>query len=98
VNVPKVTVVAKIVAKKESVEDLQRELLKIIEPTRKEDGCIDYNLHQDNDNPAVFIFYENWKSAEALEAHMNTAHFKGLVAAVGGITEEMVVHKLTQLR
>ena len=49
------TVVAKVVAKKEMVEALKVELIKLIEPTRKENGCIDYRLQQDNEDPAVFI-------------------------------------------
>lgn len=93
----KLTVVAKIVAKKELVTIVKGELLKLIEPTRKEDGCIEYKLYQDNDNSAVFVFYENWESADHLEKHMNTAHFKGFVAAIGGMTEELAINKLTQL-
>jgi len=91
------TVVAKIVAKQQSVKTVKNELLKIIEPTRKEEGCIEYYLHQDNDNPAVFVVYENWKNEAELDAHMKTPHFKALVAAVGDITEEVVIHKLTRL-
>lgn len=93
----KLTVVAKIVAQKESVENVKSELFKIIAPTRKEDGCITYNLFQDNENPAVFVFIENWESEGHLEKHMNTAHFKDLVAAIGGITEETTINKLFQL-
>lgn len=93
----KLAVVAKIVAKKDLMASVKSELLKIIPPTRKEDGCISYNLFQDNDNPAVFFFFENWESAEHLEKHMNTAHFKELVAAIGGITEEIAINKLAQV-
>lgn len=93
----KLSVIAKVVAKKESVELVKRELLNIIEPTRNEDGCIGYFLHQDNENPALFMLYENWKSEEKLDDHMNTVHFKALVAAISGITEELTINKLTQL-
>ena len=91
------TVFAKVVAKKESVEEVQHALLKMIEPTRKEEGCIDYYLHQDNDDPAVFMLYENWTNEEELDNHMKTAHFKALVAAIGGITEGITINKLTRL-
>ena len=91
------TVVAKVVAKKDSVENVKRELLKLIEPTRKEDGCIEYNLHQDNEDPAVFIFYETWESLARLESHMNTEHFKNYVNAVGSLIDEKVVHKMTRI-
>jgi len=46
--VSKITVVAKVVAKKVDVEAVKTELLKLILPTRKEGGCIEYRLHQDN--------------------------------------------------
>lgn len=93
-----VTLVVKVVAKKDSVEELKRELLKMVEPTRREEGCMEYNLHQDNENPAVFFFYENWKSEEALEQHIAMPHFQGFVAATGSLTEEMVINKLTLLK
>ena len=89
------TIVAKLVAKKESVESVKSELLKLIAPTRNEDGCIDYRLHQDNVDPAIFVFYENWESAACLEKHMKSDHYKAYVRAVDGLLEEKVVHKMT---
>ena len=92
------TVVARIAAKKDSVEEVKNELLKIVEPTRDEQGCIAYVLHQDNDDPALFIIYENWESNDCLDSHMNTPHFKHLVAAIDGRTEELTINKLTRLK
>lgn len=91
------TVVAKVIAKKESIESVKSELLKLIEPTRKEAGCRGYNLHQDNEDPAVFIFYETWDNPACLESHMNTEHFRNYVAAVGNLLAEKVVHKMTRI-
>lgn len=90
-----VTVVAKVVAKKDAVENVRTELLKMIAPTRREQGCIEYRLHQDNGDPAVFIFYENWESAACLERHMESEHFKAYVNAVDGLIAEKVVHLMT---
>ena len=56
----KLTVVANITAKADKVELVKAELLKLIDLTRAEEGCINYDLHQDNTNPAHFLFYENW--------------------------------------
>jgi len=95
--VPNLTVVAKVTAKKDSVDNVKSELLKLITPTRKENGCIEYSLHQDNDDPAVFVFYETWESLTCLENHTNTDHFKNYVSAVGGLIEEKVVHKMTRI-
>lgn len=60
----KLTVVANIIANPDKVALVKSELLKLIDITRTEAGCINYNLHQDNTNPAHFMFYENWGSRE----------------------------------
>lgn len=93
----KLTVIAKVIAKNESVEIVKSELLKLIEPTRKEDGCIEYKLHQDNETPTVFIFYETWENLDFLEQHMNTDHFKSFVSVVGSLVEEIIIHKMTKV-
>jgi quinol monooxygenase YgiN len=95
--VSNLSVVAKVMAKKDSVESVKNEMLKLIEPTRKEDGCIEYNLHQDNEAPLVFIFYETWESLACLDKHMNTDHFKSYVNAVGSLIAEKVVYKMTRI-
>lgn len=92
-----ITVVAKVTAKSDAIETVQAELIKMLAPTRQEEGCIEYRLHQDNDNPAVFIFYENWKNQTCLEQHMNSPHFRAYVAAVGDLLTDKTVHKLTEL-
>jgi quinol monooxygenase YgiN len=93
----KITVVAKIRAKEESTETVKSELLKLVEPTRKEAGCIEYQLYQDIEEPSVFVFYENWESAAELEKHKNTDHYKSYTATIAGIIKERVVNKLTKI-
>jgi len=92
-----ITVVAKVVAKKDCVEAVKTELLKLIAPTRQENGCIEYNLHQDHDNPTVFVFYETWENGTCLDAHMATKHFKSYVEAVTSMIEEKIVHKMDRI-
>lgn len=94
---PKLTVVARVIAKKDCVEAVKAEVLKMIAPTREESGCIEYNLHQDNDNPGVFVFYETWESPACLEAHMKTDHFTSYVSVVNPMVEEKTVHRMTRI-
>jgi quinol monooxygenase YgiN len=96
-NMPTVTVVAKVVAKRESLETVKAELLKLIAPTREEAGCIEYTLHQDNQDPAVFIFYENWESEASLAGHMVSAHFITYLSAVEGMIKDKAVHTMTSI-
>lgn len=96
-SVHQLTVVAKVVAKKESVAAVRSELLKLIAPTRNEQGCIEYRLHQDHDDPAVFIFYENWQNEASLARHMESDHFRNYVSAVDGMLAEKVVHRMSMI-
>ena len=93
----KITVVAKIVAKKDCIEAVKAELFKLIPPTRKENGCIEYNLHQDNQDPSIFLFYETWESVAAIENHITTDHYKAYAKALDGILVEKVVNKMTRI-
>jgi quinol monooxygenase YgiN len=92
-----VTVVAKVTAKKDAVEAVKAELLKMVTATRQEEGCVEYRLHQDQDNPAIFVFYENWKSPACLEEHMKSKHYQAYVAAVAGIIADKAVHKMSEI-
>ena len=93
----KVTVVAKLIVKQDAIDQVKPELLKLIAPTRAEKGCLEYRLHQDNDNPTVFTFYENWESLACLDSHMKSDHFRSYVSAVGDLLEDKVVHKMTEI-
>jgi quinol monooxygenase YgiN len=59
-----------------SEQDLLTELLSTSAPTRAEPGNVMYDLYQSPVNPNVFMRFEIWQSAEALEAHKQTPHLK----------------------
>ena len=66
------TVVAHLVARPHKIDETKKFLLSLIDATRVEPGCIDYDLHQDDDRPAEFTFYENWKDRAEWDKHMET--------------------------
>ena len=58
-------------------EQLCREILELMTPlTRAEPGCLFYQAHQSGDDPGLFILYEQYVDAAALEAHSLSEHFK----------------------
>jgi quinol monooxygenase YgiN len=63
-----VTVVATFQAKPGKEAELKKIFLGVLAPTRRENGCINYDFHIAPDNPAKFLFHENWTSMAALEA------------------------------
>ncbi|ENQ8702561.1 antibiotic biosynthesis monooxygenase [Vibrio harveyi] len=93
----KLTIVANIIAKADQVELVKAELLKLIDVTRAEEGCINYDLHQDNENPAHFIFYENWESRELWRTHMDNAHLAQYMKATEGAVDTFTLNEMSHI-
>lgn len=74
------TIHALIKAKEGKEERIRQALLAMLEPTRAEAGCEAYILHRSKEDSTAFLFYETWASQEAFQAHLETPHFKNLVA------------------
>lgn len=91
------TIVANIHAKADKIELIRTELERLIEPTRAEDGCLQYDLHQDNENPAHFLFYENWTSRDLWQKHMNAPHLAAYRAATEGAVEAFTLNEMTRI-
>ena len=70
-----VTLVVILRAREEQEYLLEAELRAMVGPTRKEEGCITYDLHRSIDPPIGFLLHEVWASREAHTAHTNTQHF-----------------------
>jgi quinol monooxygenase YgiN len=69
-------VVARVKARPGKVNELLPVLNSLVEPTRKEPGCISYELLQNNEDPTDFTLIEEWQSDAALQSHFATKHFK----------------------
>lgn len=59
----------------EKVAELLREYIGL---TRAEPGCVTFNAHRSNDDPAVFVLYEQYEDQAAFDAHVASEHFNGL--------------------
>ncbi|MGH3452399.1 MAG: putative quinol monooxygenase [Haloechinothrix sp.] len=55
------------------------------EASRAESGCIAYGFWTDPDDPTRFRVFEEWESAEVLDAHFATDHLAAFVAALPGL-------------
>jgi quinol monooxygenase YgiN len=91
------TIVANILANEDKIELVKAELLKLIEITRSEEGCINYDLHQDNENPAHFTFYENWETRALWQTHMANHHLADYMAATEGAVAQFTLSEMTKI-
>lgn len=91
------TCIAKITAKEEHKDTVSSELTKIIAPTRQEKGCINYDMHTDNENGLVFMFHENWQSEQDLDVHLESNHIKGCFDIIGDMLASVEITRLTKV-
>ena len=67
----KVTFIAK-----DGCEDKMKELLiAMVAPSKKEDGCIFYDIFQYENNRKKFSAVESWRDEKALDGHKGTSHY-----------------------
>ena len=77
-----ITVVATFQARPGKEAELKKALIGLVAPTRTEAGCLNYDLHVLPEDPARFLFHENWTSRDRLDAHLQSAHIKALLPRV----------------
>lgn len=93
-----VTNIAFIRAKARQSEELGRRLLDLVEPSRQEPGCINYDLHRSESDPDSWCVYENWRSADDLAAHFTLPHMQAFITRVPELVEgELDLRRFTMV-
>lgn len=78
-------VIARVIAKPDEVNHVRTILVTLVEATRKEPGCLSYQLLQNQSEPTDFTFIEEWASVEAEQAHFTTAHVSDAIRRLTGL-------------
>ncbi|WP_342316870.1 putative quinol monooxygenase [Lysobacter sp. FW306-1B-D06B] len=84
------TNVAYFTAKPGRSRDLGDELLGLVAPSREEEGCLRYEIHQSNDVPDVWMVIEDWRHHSDFDLHMSTRYVKAFMAKVADLCVEDV--------
>ena len=82
------TVIARMRAKEGKEHELRDALVALVEPTSKEKGYVTYDLHRGLEDPRWFFFYENWESAEDLDAHLQAPHLVEFAGRLDDLLDE----------
>lgn len=82
------TVIAYMKAAPGKREELRQALEALIRPTSQEKGYVNYDLHQGEEDPDMFFFYENWESGEDLDAHLANDHLVAFAARIPELLNE----------
>jgi quinol monooxygenase YgiN len=70
-----VTLVVILRAKEGQETLLEAELRALIAPTRREEGCLTYDLHRALEIPGALLLHEVWSTREHHRLHTKTPHF-----------------------
>lgn len=83
-----IKVIAKITVREDMIDTLKSFIPELVAETRKEAGCISYQLFQEVNNKKVFAMVEEWESPEVLKKHMNSKHFQDAIPKLSEIQEK----------
>ncbi|VDA19537.1 hypothetical protein BANRA_03158 [Acinetobacter baumannii] len=85
-------------AKPEKIDQVRSDLIEVVAPSRKESGCITYELFQDQNDPSLFIFYEHWASEKDQEHHHNFGpHIQNFQKKAWVMLKNRIFHRLQAL-
>jgi len=91
---PELTLIATTIARPASADRVAAAMARLVTPTRREAGCLEYVMHRGVDEPERIVFYERWTSDAHLEAHTRTPHFLACMEAIEGLTERVELVRL----
>jgi PTH1 family peptidyl-tRNA hydrolase len=82
----KIKVVAKLNLRNGEKDNSLGFLDELIEKTRKEDGCISYELFENVRDENALTFIAEWESDSKLNDHLNSEHFTRIMPQLGELT------------
>ena len=87
-------VIATLIAKPGQHATLEPLLRDLLEPTRREAGCEQYDLHQDLQHPETFYMLERWSDDAALANHDQSDHIQNFRAKAADVLEHFELKRL----
>lgn len=92
----RIGVVAQIRAKEGRGDEVREALHALVGPSRKEHGCLKYDLFEDKHHEGSFFTCEEWQSEDALNRHLEL-NKSALDKARALLREDIRIHVLKQL-
>ncbi|MGO6697127.1 putative quinol monooxygenase [Rhizobium johnstonii] len=86
-----VKVYAMLTAKSGMDAELEALLRGMVEPSRSEDGNLQYDLWRDASSPSRFIIDEAYVDQDANAFHRATPHFQHYVGLIGELADRVAV-------
>ena len=86
----KINLTVIIKSKSEYREELKAILVDLTKNSKKEATCLQYDLHQNIEDPNVFILHEVWKNKEGLDLHNKQSYLLKFIQTSELFLEEKI--------
>lgn len=90
-----ISVITNITAKNIYIKNIKEELLLLTKDSLLEEGCIQYDILQNNDNPAHFKIFEVWTEIKLWEFHMEKKHIQNYLITTNGMFDKFTTNNMT---
>lgn len=80
---------------------LEDAMQKVVQATRREDGCINYDFAIDVSDPTRLIVFERWRDQKALDGHIDSPHiaeWRKAGATAGPVERDLFVWEVSEGR
>lgn len=85
------TVIVK--AKAENHQEIKTLLYSLPEESKKEEACMEYDVHQSIDDENTFIINEKWESLDGLSLHNEQPYSKDFFASFDKLQEKPIIYR-----
>ena len=91
---PKLDVFVRFDCRPNANRELRAELMRILEPTRAEAGCMGIRLYESRRDPLTFVIHSTWVDEAAFDAHATLPHMVRFL----GVVSDLVTHPVHAVR
>lgn len=92
-----IVLIARLKVKADKIEQAKSAAMAIVEPSRKEAGCINYDIHQSIEDETIFFWHETWINKAAIDEHFATPFFQEFFKVVEEVAAEPPQINLTKM-
>ena len=69
-----------------------------IQATRRENGCLAYDMHESLTQPGHFVSIESWEERKHVDSHMQQPHLQAFLTVAGACVESPPVIEVIEPR
>lgn len=66
--------------------------------TRREHGCLAYDIHESVSEPGYFVFLQSWEQREHVDRHFAQPHYRAFLNVAGACVTEPPVIEVVEPR